>query len=102
MLRAEAEAESDTDRGWRFDLALYRRATPVAPEETVRRFVLTLSWQDYERWCAGAMPPSRVAESVARCAASRLGPEALPDHADASTLRRLVPTLDDDLRARLR
>ncbi|TVQ60770.1 MAG: hypothetical protein EA379_07675 [Phycisphaerales bacterium] len=99
VMRAEAENEVEGDAGWTFDVTLYRLERPGVPEQRLASTILRLSWQDYERWCSGTLPPSSVAEQVVRCAAARLGVDAIPPTVDASTLHRRTPELDDDLAA---
>lgn len=82
---------------------------------------LRLDWHDYEHWSHGVAPPSEVARVVMECVREALeanrptGAEAPPAAAttgpaemlrsgrrvDASTLRRLVPGLDEMVRERL-
>jgi len=87
LLRVRMGPESETDRGWRYFVTVERGED--SSEHTV-----SLSHHDYEHWCGGIEPPSRIAERGVRIAAETLG-ENLPARFDLSQVRRLVERFDE-------
>jgi len=90
--------EKQIERGWMF------RVTWRGAEGGVE-IELRLDWHDYEHWSHGAVSPSEVARAVVECAITGSATEAGVFRAgkrlDASTLRRVVPGLDEMVRERL-
>lgn len=84
--------EREEARGWSYALSVWWGDGRVSEHE------VTLSHHDYEHWCGGVEPPSRVVERAVRVGAISLGPE-LPRRFDLSQLRRLVKGLDGQMRA---
>jgi hypothetical protein len=80
--------ETETARGWQYFVTIER-----AGEEPDEHQV-TLSHHDYEHWCGGIEPPSRIAERGVWIAAGSLGRD-LPARFDLSQIRRLVARFDE-------
>lgn len=83
--------EREAARGWSYAVSVRWGDGRVSEHE------VTLSHHDYEHWCGGVEPPSRVAERGVRVGAEALGPE-LPRRFDLSQLRRRVARLDEQMR----
>jgi len=90
MAGAEIRRESETGRGWRYEVALR------GGERVVE---VTLDWSDHDHWSAGAAPPSRVVGALIEVLEDAR--VRIPDRFDASTARRLVGDLDDRMMRRL-
>ena len=91
MAEIRIDEETETDRGWRFH-AMIR-----AEGEEARRFMVRVSWADYDLWGRGAVPPAEVARALMRVLFDRGALDDLGESFDASSARRLVRTLDDDV-----
>jgi hypothetical protein len=76
--------ETETGRGWRYAVTIHW------PEGETTEHAVTLSHHDYEHWCGGIEPPSRLAERGVRIAAEAFGTE-LPSRFDLSQMRRRIP-----------
>jgi hypothetical protein len=92
LARVIVHAETDSPRGWRYQVVVERDGFGASDHE------VTLSWADHEYWCGGHDPPSSVVERFVGVVASRAGegrvPSPLPARFDASTARRWLPELD--------
>lgn len=95
MAEIEVRREIETGHGWSFVVAV-RDAGGPATLHTV-----LLSWQDYERWAGGRLPPERIAAAVVRFLVDREGAAGLDEHFDASTARRRYPDIDGVIGASL-
>lgn len=84
-------SESEIQQGWRFRIR-------VGEGRAATEHLTDLSWVDYDYWCGGAAPPERVAAAVVRFLLERDPDAALPEHFDASIIRRRFPDLDARLR----
>lgn len=91
MADVRVNEETETDRGWRFDVDI-READGVE-----RRVCVALSWHDYDLWGRGAVPPADVARALVRVLVDRGAIGSLGESFDASSARRLVRTLDADV-----
>ncbi len=89
MSVVQVGAETETGRGWSYDVHV-RRAGAVT------RHVVTLAWVDHDYWCGGTRPPSEVVERLMTLVAKRLA-SGLPDRFDAATARRRMPDLDAEM-----
>lgn len=88
----EAAEETETERAWRYTVRIFWEGGRLTTHAA------TLRWADHDHWSGGAHPPSRVMEAAVQAAGATLGPDALPDRFDASSLRRLVTDLDARIR----
>ncbi|MCA9297404.1 MAG: hypothetical protein KC983_12825 [Phycisphaerales bacterium] len=83
MTSATIVRERASDGGWGFTLRVDDAATPHLHEAT-------LSWADYNFWSpSGGDAPSAVMLAVVRFLLSRSAADDLPEHFDASLVRRL-------------
>ena len=78
--------EHERAGGWEFGASVNGRAV-----------TLRLSWQDYDLWGRGAVPPSEVARAVLSVLDRAGELSALGRVFDASSARRIVRTLDEDV-----
>jgi hypothetical protein len=83
MTSATIVRERESGTGWGFTLR-------VDADATRRLHEATLSWADYNLWSpAGGDAPSAVMLAVIRFLLSRDAADDLPEHFDASLVRRL-------------
>jgi len=85
------ERETESDRGWRFDVLI---RNDDADEQRLR---VRLSWADYDLWGRGSIPPVSVVRALVDLLSDRGALETLGSSFDASSARRLVRTLDADM-----
>ena len=58
---------------------------------------VTLSFQDYDLWSHGRVPPSRVAAACVRYLLERADAADIAEAFDCATLRRTFPEIDAEL-----
>ena len=87
----EVVQETEVPGGWLHTVRISR------PESTTTTHDVRLAWVDHEYWCGGALPPSRVTAAVVDCLVGYEPIIELPPRFDASTARRWVPGIDDQL-----
>ncbi|MEM9165436.1 MAG: hypothetical protein AAGB48_00240 [Planctomycetota bacterium] len=76
--------EAETSHGWRHEVR-------IAVGESATAHIVTLSFQDYELWSGGTVPPSTVTTRLLKLLLSgriELAPRPLPDSFDAARARR--------------
>lgn len=95
--------ERETARGWSYRVVVERETVSTEHE-------VTLSWVDHNHWCGGTQAPSVTAERVLESLFDAIGRGAicdgmrqlfggrLPTHFDLSLARRIVPSLDAEVR----
>jgi hypothetical protein len=84
-------AEEEVDGGWLYELEI------TVSAHTTYHTVL-LGWRDHDYWSGGAIAPSRVITSLIEYTLARLAID-LPANFDAGRVRRLIPQVDQELRA---
>lgn len=89
MSVVQVGAETETDRGWSYEVHVRR-------DGAVTRHMVTLAWVDHDYWCGGTRPPSEVVERLISLLTRRLA-SGLPERFDASTARRWVPEIDSEM-----
>ena len=62
---------------------------------------MTLSFQDYDHWSHGRVPPSRVVEAAFEYLLDHEGPNEIMKKFDCSVIRRYFPEVDGELPGRL-
>ncbi|GIK18199.1 MAG: hypothetical protein DYG93_02885 [Leptolyngbya sp. PLA2] len=90
MSLVQVGAETETDRGWSYEVRV------AAPGGGVTRHVVTLAWVDHDYWCGGTRPPSEVIERLVTFVAGRIR-AGLPERFDAATARRWLPDVDTEM-----
>lgn len=92
----EVGTEREDAHGWRY--------TVTADHDGARReFDVRLDWSDHDYWTGGACPPSRTVHAMVAALIEHEDDltAPLPRRFDASTARRLLASLDDEVRARI-
>jgi len=89
MSVVQVGAETETDRGWSYDVR-------IRVAGAVTRHVVTLAWVDHDYWCGGTRPPSEVVERLLRFVVGSVE-AALPERFDAATVRRWIPDIDTEM-----
>ena len=64
-------------------------------------YAVTLSFQDYDHWSHGRVPPSRVVEAAFEFLLDHEPATAIMSKFDCSVIRRYFPSVDQDLPKRL-
>ncbi|MEM9753317.1 MAG: hypothetical protein AAF916_08010 [Planctomycetota bacterium] len=59
-----------------------------------RKVDLTLSFQDYDHWSRGGVPPVKVADAALRFALEQIAVADLPETLDCSTIARRFPAFN--------
>lgn len=85
--------ETESPRGWVYQVHVSGHCRP----ETTHQ--VSLSHHDYEHWCGGVEPPSRVVARAVQLAATALA-DALPPRFDLSQMRRRIDRFDEHMRGR--
>jgi hypothetical protein len=89
MPQVEVISEREQGRGWEFTIQV------LDDRGTLRRYVVTLSWADYNLWSRdGGDEPARVAEAVMLFCTSQVPAAELNDKFDASIARRQFEDAD--------
>ncbi|MEM1424511.1 MAG: hypothetical protein AAGH64_10980 [Planctomycetota bacterium] len=88
MAQVLVRDESEEAGGWRFRVL-------VGADE--RACDVRLSWVDYELWSRGQHPPARVVEALVRFVIERDSEDAVRTKFDAASVRRMHPSVDDEL-----
>ncbi|MCA9298914.1 MAG: hypothetical protein KDA28_07600, partial [Phycisphaerales bacterium] len=63
--------------------------------------LVSLSWVDHDHWSGGVCPPSKVVETLLEVLLDDPPVGGIPRRFDASSIRRLMPAIDESVRARL-
>lgn len=87
------EGEHETPNGW-----LYTFCVDWSEGESTDH-ELTMSWVDHEHLVGGSVTPSVVARFSAQIAVRHFGSESLPARFDVSSLRRLIPAFEEQIRS---
>jgi hypothetical protein len=90
--RVEVQTEEERPGGWLYGIVVHRGSTSD-------EYRVTLSWRDHDYWCGGALAPSRVVQAVMEYLVRNAA--ELPRKFDAARARRLLPQIDQELRALL-
>ncbi|MEM6393007.1 MAG: hypothetical protein AAF797_09565 [Planctomycetota bacterium] len=64
-------------------------------------YTVTLSFQDYDHWSHGRVPPSRVVEAAFEFLLDHEPAAAILSRFDCSVIRRYFPAVDEELPGRL-
>lgn len=87
--KVEVLSEEEADRGWRSRVRLDWADGGTSEHD------VTLSWADHDHLSGGTLRPEQTVRRALAIAADAIGRSALPARFDLSTLRRLVPGLDE-------
>ncbi len=83
----EIGPETETATHWAYDVTVFG-------DGQTRRLTVTLSFQDYDHWSRGRVPPVRLVDATLRLALARLSPTDLGETLDCSTVRRRLEGFD--------
>ena len=86
------EAESAASWSW---------PATIFADGRVHELTVTLSFQDYDLWSRGRVPPVRTAEACLRWLLGHEPAAGLPDPFDCARTRRRHPAVDAELPAAL-
>lgn len=87
----EVLTETEVPGGW-IHVVRVRRPGGKDTDHTVR-----LAWVDHDHWCGGTQAPSRVTGAVIECLVACEPILELPPKFDASTARRWLPGIDEQM-----
>ncbi len=94
MVNIEVQTETDTARGWTFNVTVTKNNQPSVYE-------VSLSWSDYDHWSHGRVAPERVVVAAMAYAIEAEGLDELGTRFDCARLRRIWPAIDQELPTRL-
>lgn len=90
MHRIDVITETDTGRGWRFDVR-------VEADGQSHDHEVTLNWSDYDHWCHGQVAPERVVKAAFEFLLRREPASAILGRFDCAVIRRYFPDVDAEL-----
>ena len=96
--------ERETAHGWSYEIVVHPVEAGADDQPTrapVRACLVSLNWSDHDHWSGGVCPPSVVIERLMSLLIELRPDLDLPERFDAATVRRWIPDLDAQLRARL-
>jgi hypothetical protein len=95
-LAIDIRTECEHRGGWKYHVRIQQ------PDGSWRDHTVTLAWCDHDYWSGGRQAPSKVLETVLDLAVNAFdGPgSVLPERFDAARLRRVMPSLDAQMRPR--
>jgi len=90
MAEIDVKTETDSDRGWTFDVELRDNGQTFTYE-------VSLSWSDYDLWSHGQFAPERVVQAAFRFLLEREPASAILSKFDCGVIRRYFPDADREL-----
>jgi hypothetical protein len=90
MVDIEISTETDSSRGWRFNVTLFT-------EGRKRDYDVSLSWSDYDHWSHGRVPPEQVVRAAFKFLLDREPADAILGQFDCAVIRRYFPEVDQKL-----
>ncbi len=90
MAEIEIGQETENRNNWSYQVSVYDGGRHYS-------FDVTLSFQDYDLWSHGTIPPSKVVEKAFRFLLSREPAGAILQKFDCSVIRRYFPEVDAEL-----
>ena len=88
----EVGQETEHDTHWVYEVRVFA-------DGKARRHRVTLSFQDYDHWSHGRVPPSRVVAACLRYLLNHEPADQVQDAFDCSVIRRKFPEVDRELPA---
>lgn len=86
----EIGQETERDTHWAYDVRTFA-------DGKTREHRVTLSFQDYDLWSHGRVPPCRVVDACFRFLLSHGPATDIRDRFDCSVIRRSFPAVDSEL-----
>lgn len=90
MATIDIKTETDSGRGWTFDVE-------VDDAGQTHAYDVTLSWSDYELWSRGQVAPEKVVRAAVEFLLEREPATAIMRRFDCAVIRRYFPTVDKEL-----
>lgn len=90
MADISVKTESDSGRGWTFQVEIDDDGRPHAYE-------VTLNWSDYDLWSRGQVAPERVIQAAMQFLLEREPATAILPRFDCAIIRRYFPEVDKTL-----
>ncbi|MEM8738997.1 MAG: hypothetical protein AAGG38_11055 [Planctomycetota bacterium] len=90
MPEIEVGTETEATASWAYDVTVFDAGR-------AHRHRVSLSFQDYDLWCRGRVPPSRVVEAAFKFLLQHEPADAILQKFDCSVIRRYFPAVDAEL-----
>lgn len=90
MPEIEIGPEQETQTHWRYPVQVFAQGKAYAYE-------VSLSFQDYDLWSHGSIPPSKVVEKAFLFLLSKEPASSILPKFDCSQIRRYFPEVDAEL-----
>ena len=94
MHEIEVGTETETATHWAYEVRVFAQGR-------AHRYEATLSFQDYDLWSRGRVPPSRVVEAAFEYLLDHEPATSIMSRFDCSVIRRYFPKVDQELPGRL-
>lgn len=96
QVQIQFDDEQESASGWEY------RVTVVSQANETRLHVVVLSFQDYDHWSKGSVPPELVVKAVMRVlVGGKSVPDPLPERIDAGLARRWLTDADQLIRSEI-
>lgn len=90
MAEVEIGPEIEGKNNWSYQVSVFDAGKRHS-------YNVTLSFQDYDHWSKGAIPPSKVVEKAFKFLLEREPANAIMSKFDCSVIRRYFPEVDTEL-----
>ena len=90
MAEIEIGPETEGKHNWAYQVTVFDAGRR-------HRYDVTLSFQDYDHWSHGSIPPSKVVEKAFKFLLQREPADAIMSKFDCSVIRRYFPEVDTEL-----
>jgi hypothetical protein len=90
MAEIEIGPETEGKNNWSYQVSVFDAGQRHA-------YAVTLSFQDYDLWCHGTLPPSKVVEKAFKFLLEREPAGEIMRKFDCSVIRRYFPEVDAEL-----
>lgn len=90
MAEIEIGQETEGKNNWAYQVTVFDAGKR-------HQYAVTLSFQDYDLWSHGSLPPSRVVEKAFQFLLDREPASAILSKFDCSVIRRYFPEVDAEL-----
>lgn len=90
MAEIEIGPETEGKNNWSYEVSVFDAGRRHA-------YAVTLSFQDYDLWSKGTLPPSAVVEKAFLFLLEREPASAIMSRFDCSVIRRYFPEVDTEL-----
>lgn len=94
MAEIEIGEEREQTGGWAYDVTVFE-------DGRAHHHQVTLSYQDYDHWSHGQVPPSKVVQRAFEFLLEKEPASSILPKFDCSVMRRYFPDVDRELQSRL-